>query len=59
MPLQPRYTTFMSDEHIAEHPARENPYTAGDVLAILRPSISLFVNTQRRFSAISPTTAQV
>jgi len=25
-----------SDEHIAEHPARENPYTANDVLAILR-----------------------
>jgi hypothetical protein len=25
-----------SDEHIAEHPARENPYTAQDVLAILR-----------------------
>jgi hypothetical protein len=26
----------MPDEHIAEHPARENPYTADDVLAILR-----------------------
>jgi len=25
-----------SDSHIAEHPARENPYTADDVLAILR-----------------------
>jgi hypothetical protein len=25
-----------SDGHIAEHPARENPYTADDVLAILR-----------------------
>jgi hypothetical protein len=25
-----------SDSHIGEHPARENPYTADDVLAILR-----------------------
>jgi len=25
-----------TDPHIAEHPARENPYTADDVLAILR-----------------------
>lgn len=33
----PRYTNPMStDPHIAEHPARENSYTADDVLAILR-----------------------
>jgi hypothetical protein len=25
-----------SDEHVGEHPARENPYTAEDVIAILR-----------------------
>ena len=33
----PGYTNAMpADEHIVEHPGRENPYTADDILAILR-----------------------
>ncbi len=30
-----RYTTTMSDEHIAEHPTRENRYSPDEVLTIL------------------------